>query len=136
MKAAVVTGLGKLEVLDVPMPQAGPYDALCEMSYGSTCAGTDIHLMDGKHPYPIPFPTILGHESVGRVVDVGCKVRNLKAGDLISRVGCPSDPEAGLFSSWGGFAESAITICLCFSLSCPWRSLKPPPGGHMRPMCP
>lgn len=60
MKAAVVTSLGKLEVLDLPMPELGPYDVLCRMCYGSTCAGTDIHLMDGQHPYPVTFPTVLG----------------------------------------------------------------------------
>lgn len=108
MNAAVVTSLGKLEVLDLPMPKLGEYDVLCRLCYGSTCAGTDIHLMDGLHPYPIPFPTVLGHESVGRVVEVGSKVRNYKVGDFVSRVGYPVNPELGLYSSWGGFAEYGV----------------------------
>ena len=108
MKAAVITALGKLEVLELPMPKLGDYDVLCKLSYGSTCAGTDIHLMDGLHPYPIPFPTVLGHESVGRVVEVGSKVRNYKVGDLVSRVGYPVNDEIGMYSSWGGFAEYGV----------------------------
>lgn len=108
MKAAVVTALGKLEVLDLPMPELGPYDVLCRMCYGSTCAGTDIHLMDGQHPYPVTFPTVLGHESVGRVVELGAKVKNYKLGDLVSRVGYPGDAKSGVFSNWGGFAEYGI----------------------------
>ena len=108
MKAAVVTSLGKLEVLELPMPKLGDYDVLVKICYGSTCAGTDIHLMDGLHPYPIPFPTVLGHESVGRVVECGSKVRNYKIGDLVSRVGYPVNEEIGMFSSWGGFAEYGI----------------------------
>lgn len=109
MKAAVVTDIGKLEVLDVPMPKVGEYDVLCELVYGSTCAGTDIHLMDGQHPTRhIPFPTILGHESVGRVVETGSKVKNYSIGDLVTRVGCPALPDAGIYSSWGGFARYGI----------------------------
>ena len=101
MKAAVVTESGKLEIRDVPMPQLGPYDVLVKSKncYGATCAGTDIHLMDGLHPYPVTFPTILGHESVGRVVEIGSKVRNLQVGQLISRVGAPSGLLSGLQSN-------------------------------------
>ena len=108
MKAAVVSKLGTLEVWDIPMPQVGPYDVLCKMCFGTTCVGTDIHLMDGKHPYPVAFPTILGHESVGRVVEIGSKVRNFQVGDFVSRVGCPAEVQAGLSSNWGGFAEYGV----------------------------
>lgn len=108
MKAAVVTKEGKLEVWDVPMPKVGPYDVLCEMCYGATCAGTDIHLMDGLHPNPVKFPTILGHESVGRVVEVGPKVRNFRPGDLVSRVGAPAGLLPELNVNWGGFSQYGI----------------------------
>lgn len=108
MRAAVVTEKGRLEVIDIPIPEPGPYDALVKITYGATCAGTDIHLMDGLHPYPVFFPTILGHESVGRVVSTGGKVRNYSEGDLITRVGCPALEGAGMNSNWGGFAEYGI----------------------------
>ncbi|MCI2056934.1 MAG: alcohol dehydrogenase catalytic domain-containing protein [Oscillibacter sp.] len=78
------------------------------MCYGATCAGTDIHLIDGLHPHPVSYPTILGHESVGRVVKVGAKVRNFHPGDLVSRVGCPACVQPGLDANWGGFAEYGI----------------------------
>ena len=55
MNAAVIQN-GALEIWDVPVPKPGPYEVLCRMEYGSTCAGTDIHLMDGQHPYPVTFP--------------------------------------------------------------------------------
>lgn len=108
MKAAVVNKQGKLEIWDIPMPAVGPYDVLCEMCYGATCAGTDIHLMDGLHPNPVYFPTILGHESVGRVVEVGAKVRNFRVGDLVSRVGAPAGLLPELNANWGGFAQFGI----------------------------
>lgn len=108
MKAAVVSQKGRLEVWEVPTPQVGPYDVLCRLCYGATCAGTDIHLMDGQHPFPVSFPTILGHESVGRVVEAGSKVRNFKVGQLVSRVGAPAGLLPELGSNWGGFAEFGI----------------------------
>lgn len=108
MKTAVVSSQGRLEVWDVPVPQPGPYEVLCKMCYGATCAGTDIHLMDGLHPYPVSFPTVLGHESVGRVVAVGAKVRNFQVGQLVSRVGAPTGLLPGLAVNWGGFAEYGI----------------------------
>lgn len=108
MKAAVVSKQGKLELWEVPIPRLGPYDVLCRISYGSTCAGTDIHLMDGLHPNPVSFPTILGHESVGRVVEVGSRVRNFRVGQLVTRVGAPAGLLPELSSNWGGFAEYGI----------------------------
>lgn len=108
MKAAVVREIGVLEVWEIPLPPIGPYDVLCRMCFGSTCAGTDIHLTDGKHPFPVQYPTILGHESVGRVVEIGSKVSNFKVGDLVSRVGYPAGILGGLSSNWGGFAEYGI----------------------------
>lgn len=107
MKAAVIQN-GALEIWDVPVPKPGPYEVLCRMEYGSTCAGTDLRLMAGGHPNPISYPTILGHESVGRVVEAGSRVRNFHVGDLVSRVGAPAGLVDGLSASWGGFAEYGV----------------------------
>jgi L-iditol 2-dehydrogenase len=107
MKAAIVQKPGSLIVDDVPKPQIGPYDVLCKQLFGATCVGTDLHLIHGQFPWPIAYPTILGHESVGRVIEAGSKVRHFKLGDLITRTGNPADPK-GIGSTWGGFAEYAI----------------------------
>jgi L-iditol 2-dehydrogenase len=108
MKAAIVQQPGTLIVSDIPQPQMGDYDALCEMLYGATCTGTDQHLIAGHFPWPVHYPTILGHESIGRVIGVGKKVRNFKVGDLLTRVGSPAVPSAGLDVNWGGYAEYGI----------------------------
>lgn len=108
MKAAVITEEYSLEVWDVPEPEPGDYEVLCRITYGSTCAGTDLRLMRGGHPNPVSYPAVLGHESVGRVISVGKKVKNFKEGDLITRVGIPVIPEAGLAICWGGFSEYGI----------------------------
>lgn len=108
MKAAIVEAAGKLLVRDLPEPPYGDYEARCELLCGSVCAGTDTHLVHNHAPfcYWVKLPIILGHESVGRVVAVGAKVRNLKPGDLITRVGCPA--VGGVTPGWGGFAELGI----------------------------
>lgn len=106
MKAAIVESPGVLRVREIDAPIAGDYQARCEVLYGAICSGTDTHIVDGVFPFPVNYPTILGHESIGRVVEVGAKVRHLQVGDLVTRVGCP--PQNGLNANWGGFAEQAI----------------------------
>jgi len=106
VKAAVVEGPNRLVVKDIPEPTPGDYQALCELLYGATCSGTDSHIIEGNFPWISPYPTVLGHESVGRVVEVGPKVRHLKKGDLIARVSTPAVP--GYSVTWGGFAELGI----------------------------
>jgi threonine dehydrogenase-like Zn-dependent dehydrogenase len=106
MKAAVVEAPGRLVVRDIPAPQPGAYDALCEILYGATCSGTDSHIVEGNFPYLNPLPTVLGHESIARVLETGPKVRHLRPGDLVTRVGTP--PVGACSVTWGGFAEYGV----------------------------
>lgn len=106
MKAAVIEDLNQLVVKDIPEPAMGDYDALCDILFGATCSGTDLSLLDGSLPFLSPVPTVLGHESIGRVVAVGPEVRYLREGDLVTRVGTP--PVDGYSVTWGGYAEIGI----------------------------
>lgn len=108
MRAAVIRQPGDLTVMDIPLPTVGDYDVLCRLLYGATCTGTDQHLIAGQFPWPVSYPTVLGHESVGRVVEVGPKVRAFHVGDLVSRVGCPPATDGSYAVNWGGFAEFGI----------------------------
>jgi D-arabinose 1-dehydrogenase-like Zn-dependent alcohol dehydrogenase len=108
MKAAVVEKPGRLVVRQVQEPEIGEYDALCELLYGSTCTGTDQHIIDNVLPWPIVYPTVLGHESIGRVVEVGAKVRHFQIGDLVTRVGTPPPGDGSNTVTWGGFTEYGI----------------------------
>ena len=109
MKAAVLEKTNELRVWsDLPQPEVGDYDALCELLYGATCTGTDSHIIRGVFPWISPLPTILGHESVGRVVKIGPKVRNYRIGDLVTRVGAIPIPARNLSITWGGFAQFGV----------------------------
>ena len=115
MKALVVKKPGFLEVMDVEEPTMGPYDARCEMLYGATCTGTDLHVIDGKFAEHVDYPSIIGHESIGRVLEVGEKVRYLKKGDLVTRVLTRESADGKMKLSWGGMCE--------FGLACDWKAM-------------
>jgi len=104
VKAAVVTRWGELEVMDVPEPKIGPYEALVKINVCSICNGTDLKIVSGHLPWVEEgeLPVILGHESVGEVVEIGAKVKNFRVGDRVFR---PGGPTQGFGSGWGGFAE-------------------------------
>lgn len=114
-KASSPAPLSSLSLREVPRPKVGDYDVLCELLYGATCTATDLHIIEGSFPFPVDYPTILGHESIGRAVEVGSKVRHFQLGDLITRVGAPPltlEEEKGesqkLNVNWGGFAQYGI----------------------------
>ncbi len=109
MKAAVVEKSNVLKVWNnLPQPEIGDYEALCELLFGATCSGTDSHIISGVFPWTSPWPTILGHESVGRVVKLGAKVRNYRIGDLVTRVGALPIASKNISVTWGGFAQFGV----------------------------
>ena len=85
MKAVVVESAGVLSICDdVPAPVIGPYDALARIEACGFCNGTDTRIIYGEMSAEQglqPYPTVLGHEAAGIVVEVGAKVRNIAAGE-------------------------------------------------------
>jgi len=106
MQAAVVRGRGVISIETIPEPIIGDYDALVQILACGVCTGTDAHILHGQFPFLAPYPFVLGHESIGRVVRVGDKVRHLNLDDLVLRPTAlrQADPQTGLGSQWGGFA--------------------------------
>jgi threonine dehydrogenase-like Zn-dependent dehydrogenase len=63
----------------VPEPKIQePTDAIVRLTASAIC-GTDLHMVRGTMPGMKPG-TILGHESVGVVEELGSEVRNLQVG--------------------------------------------------------
>lgn len=90
MKAVVFRGIGDIRLENVPEPKIHkPNDAIVRLTASAIC-GTDLHFIRGTVPGMTPG-TILGHEGVGVVEEVGSAVRNFKAGDRVvipSTIGC------------------------------------------------
>jgi threonine dehydrogenase-like Zn-dependent dehydrogenase len=102
MRAVVFHGLGDVRLDKVSDPKIQkPTDAIVRLTSSAIC-GTDLHMVRGTLTDMRPG-TILGHEGVGTVEEVGTAVRNLKAGDRVviaSTIGCGncSYCRAGYFS--------------------------------------
>lgn len=94
MKAVVFHGVGDISLDNVPDPSIQhDQDAIVRLTASAIC-GTDLHMVRGTLPGMVPG-TILGHEGVGVIEQVGRGVRNLKAGD---RVLIPSTISCGCCS--------------------------------------
>ena len=79
----------KLGVRDWEDPKPGPSDVLLAIQACGVC-GSDMHFYETDdqdyilYPGLTKFPTILGHEFSGKVVEVGKNVTTLKVGDMVT----------------------------------------------------
>lgn len=112
MKAAITDGKGNIWIEEVPIPEVKPYQCLCKILACATCTGTDIKIIYGKLPWKENYPAIFGHESIGKVIKVGKKVRYIREGDLILRPTAvyPGEKLDKYYSIWGGFAEYGLVM--------------------------
>jgi threonine dehydrogenase-like Zn-dependent dehydrogenase len=113
MKAVVVEDANRVCVREVPdPPKPGPYRALTRNVCASICNATDLKIAHRKLYFVTDYPTILGHEGVGRVIEVGRNARSFRVGDLVSRPRASVPIESGLHESWGAFAEYGLVTDL------------------------
>lgn len=82
MKAVVFHGVGDIRLDNVPEPKLQQRnDAIVRLTASAIC-GTDLHFVRGTVSGMQPG-TILGHEGVGVVEEVGPDVRNFRHGDRV-----------------------------------------------------
>ena len=82
MKALVFNAIGSIALKDMPQPAIiQPTDVIVKLTMTSIC-GTDLHLVRGTIGDMKPG-TILGHEGVGIISDVGSQVIRFKQGDRV-----------------------------------------------------
>lgn len=98
-RAAVVHGFdAPLTVDEVPQPELGPDQIRVKIEASGLCH-TDIHAAHGDWPIKPTPPFIPGHEGVGRVVELGPAVTEVKLGQ---RVAIP----------WLGYACGTCDFCV------------------------
>lgn len=114
-----------LELQKVPVPRPGANEVLIKIEKTSIC-GTDLHIYqwDEWSQRTIQPPLVIGHEFVGRIVELGPGVSNYTEGQRVSAEGhvvcgmcrncragkphlCPSTEGIGVNRD-GGFAEYVV----------------------------
>jgi threonine dehydrogenase-like Zn-dependent dehydrogenase len=93
-------------IRDIPEPVAGDYQVKVRVVAGSLCNSTDAKILHGE--FAGPPPAVLGHEAVGRIVELGPKVRNYKIGDYVIRPRIEAIPSMGLKAAFGSFVEYGL----------------------------
>ena len=110
-RAAVWTGKRKMELMEFPIPVAEKDGLVLKVDAAAVC-GTDGHLF----PQEPPYPSILGHEITGTIIDMGENANTsvnvyggpLKVGDRVALypwVTCGKCPECVKYGS------GTCTVC-------------------------
>ena len=81
MKAAVITGVGTVEIASVDDPAPGPGEVVVAVTACGLC-GTDLHILQGE--FAPSLPVIPGHEFSGVVTAVGGGAAGLREGDRVA----------------------------------------------------
>ncbi|MCL2831694.1 MAG: NAD(P)-dependent alcohol dehydrogenase [Treponema sp.] len=85
MKVALMTGIGRMEFTERPVPQPKPDEVLVRLEYVGVC-GSDLHYFENGRigDFIVKPPFVLGHEAAGEVVETGSGVTHLKKGDKVA----------------------------------------------------
>lgn len=120
MKAAVWTGVDKIEIQDLPLPELGKEEALLKVRAAGVCV-TDFHIISGKLKIG-KTPNVQGHEICGEVYKINTDRPDIKVGQrcvVATSLGCgycdmcknnkqylcADSAEIGYYPHNGGYAE-------------------------------
>src|SRR5947208_2422437 len=106
MKAVSYKGTHKVAVSDHPKPKLNsPTDAILKVTTSGIC-GSDLHMYDGRTE--LKEGTVVGHEIMGIIEQVGEAVRSIKKGD---RVVLPFNIACGFcFNCHRGYTNACLTM--------------------------
>ncbi len=124
MKAAAFLEKGRIEIVQKPIPDVGPNDALIRITTTTIC-GTDVHILKGE--YPVEKGLTVGHEPVGVIEKLGSAVQGYKEGQrVIAGAICPNFNSYAAqdgYASQDGSYLSARGLCGChgYKATAGWR---------------
>ena len=107
MRGLAVDKNGKLSMPELSMPVYNDCQALVKTLSCGVCNGTDGKLAHGTFKNMSDYPMLLGHEGVGRVIEVGKKVTKYKKGDIVL-LPFLYEKQDGYSQGWGAYAEYAV----------------------------
>lgn len=107
-KAAVMTGVGKVEMREATIPRVTDDSIVVKTKYSGISTGTEMRLYNGfVKQIGLDYPLIPGYEGVGEVVYVGRDVSQFQLGDRVMAnevyKGYP-----GYTAAWGGQVEYLV----------------------------
>jgi L-iditol 2-dehydrogenase len=108
MRATVVVGPDKTDIIESVTPPVGPSDILVKIRACGLCGSDNMYIsMGGLPPHQGNMP--LGHEAAGEIVEVGSDVSGLAVGDhaVINPMARPDDI-IGNGGSTGALADYLI----------------------------
>lgn len=110
MRSVAVIAPERLKIVDLPVPEPGPYDALVRTQIAYICNATDRKLVSGTFPgmHRDRYPILLGHENAGIVEITGEKVRTFKAGDKVIGGLLLNPTDERYTSGWGGNSDCVL----------------------------
>ena len=124
MKAAAFLDKGRIEIVEKPIPDVGPNDALIRITTTTIC-GTDVHILKGE--YPVEKGLTVGHEPVGVIEKLGSAVQGYQEGQrVIAGAICPNfnsyAAQDGVASQDGSYL-GARGLCGChgYKATAGWR---------------
>lgn len=84
MRAVVLEGANRFHaVSDYPKPEIGEGEMLMKMERAAIC-GTDIRILEGKKTKGVRYPSVIGHEVSGTIVEIGKDVEGFQIGDRVA----------------------------------------------------
>src|SRR5215218_3928734 len=85
MRAAVLHAPGEIRIEERDRPHPGPREVLVQVTAVGVC-GSDVHYYEHGRigPFVVDAPLILGHESAGRVVELGEGATKHAVGDRVA----------------------------------------------------
>lgn len=84
MRAVVLEGPNKFHaVSDYPKPVITDGEMLLKMERAAIC-GTDIRILEGKKTKDVRYPSVIGHEMCGTIVEIGKGVDGYSVGDKVA----------------------------------------------------
>jgi Threonine dehydrogenase and related Zn-dependent dehydrogenases len=81
MRAFVMEAVGKVAIVEKPIPEPGPDEAIVRTTHALVCT-SDVHTVRGA--LEIPAGRTLGHESVGTLWAVGSNVHGFTQGERVA----------------------------------------------------
>jgi L-iditol 2-dehydrogenase len=131
MRAAMIYGPGDIRIEDIPHPKPEPGEVIVRIRACGICGSDLPRALDGKAHF---YPTVVGHEAAGEIVEIGSKVTKFSPGDrvavapLVPCMECEAC-QLGRYSLCGqySFVGSRRQGCMAEYVAIPERSLVPIP---------